>query len=132
MNAEMTSFDEHAERRWRNGETAWQTVDLGSVDFLPIGEGRAYVVHGLTIAVFRQRDGRLFATENSCPHRGGPLADGIVGAGKVICPLHAWKFDLETGRCQGEGVTIRTYPAQVVNGRIIVEIGPTPAEPLRR
>src|SRR5262245_57778108 len=98
MSAEMTPFDERAERRWRNGNTSWRMVDLGPIHFVPLGEGRAYVVNDLTIAVFRQRDGRLFAVDNSCPHRGGPLADGVVGAGKVICPLHALKFDLETGR----------------------------------
>jgi nitrite reductase (NADH) small subunit len=97
-------------------------VDLGPVDFIPLGEGRAYVVAGRTIAVFRQRDGRLFAADNKCPHRGGPLADGIAGAGKVICPLHAWKFDLATGRCLGEEVRIRTYPVREVNGHIVVEI----------
>jgi nitrite reductase (NADH) small subunit len=107
-------------------------VDLGPVDFIPPGEGRAYVVNDLTIAVFRQRDGRLFATDNHCPHRQGPLADGIFGAGKVICPLHAWKFDLEAGRCVAENVTIPIYPAQVVRGHIVVEIGPTSSDPPQR
>jgi len=99
-----------------------RAVDLGPLDFIPLGEGRAYIVGGCTITVFRQRDGRLFATDNECPHRGGPLADGIVGAGKVICPLHAWKYDLATGRCLGEDVTLRTYPVHAVNGRIVVEV----------
>lgn len=107
-------------------------VDLGPVDFVPPGEGRAYIVNDLTIAVFRQRDGRLFATDNACPHRGGPLADGIFGAGKVICPLHAWKFDLEIGRCLGENVAIPIYPVRVVSGHIVVEIGPTSSDPPQR
>jgi nitrite reductase (NADH) small subunit len=129
MSAEMTAFEERAERRWTNGKTTWRLVDLGPVNFIPLGEGRAYIVNDVTIAVFRQRDGRLFATDNACPHRGGPLADGIVGAGKVICPLHAWTFDLETGRCLGENAAIRTYPVQAANGRIVVEIGPAPLAP---
>ena len=107
-------------------------VDLGPVDFIPVGEGRAYVVNDLTIAVFRQRDGRLFATNNHCPHRQGPLADGIFGAGKVICPLHAWKFDLEAGRCVAENVAIPIYPARVVSGHIVVEIGPMSSDPLQQ
>jgi nitrite reductase (NADH) small subunit len=107
-------------------------VDLGPVDFIPPGEGRAYVVNDLTIAVFRQRDGRLFATDNHCPHRQGPLADGIFGAGKVICPLHAWKFDLESGRCLGENVAIPIYPVRVVSGHIMVEIEPTSSDPPQR
>lgn len=101
----------------------YRIVDLGPVEFIPLGEGRAYVMAERAIAVFRQRDGRLFATDNQCPHRSGPLADGIIGAGKVICPLHAWKFDLETGRClSGDTATVRTYPVRAVNGRIVVEV----------
>ena len=61
-------------------------IDLGPLDFIPLGEGRAYTFGRKTIAVFRQRDGRLFATDNMCPHKAGPLADGLVGSGKVICP----------------------------------------------
>ena len=118
----LSSVAGEGTRSWCNGAMRSHEVDLGPVDFIPLGEGRAYVVADLTIAVFRQRDGRLFASDNECPHRGGPLADGIVGAGKVICPLHAWKFDLATGRCLSEEATIRTYPAREVNGRIVVEI----------
>ena len=122
MSVEISPFEERAARRWRNGKTSWHTVDLGSVEFLPLGEGRAYVVNDLTIAVFRHGDGRLYATDNACPHRGGPLADGIVGAGKIICPLHAWKFDLENGRCLAENVTIRTYPVREVNGHLLLDL----------
>jgi nitrite reductase (NADH) small subunit len=122
MNMDISPFEERAARRRRNGKTDWRTVDLGLVEFLPLGEGRVYVVNDLTIAVFRQRDGGLYATDNACPHRGGPLADGIVGAGKIICPLHAWKFELESGRCLAENVTIRTYPVREVNGHILLDL----------
>ncbi len=122
MTEGMTSFDERPLRRWANGKMAEHTVDLGPVEFIPLGEGRAYTVQDLTIAVFRQRDGRLFATDNTCPHRGGPLADGIVGAGKVICPLHARKFDLATGQCLGEDLTVRTYPVREINKRILLDL----------
>ena len=97
-------------------------IDLGPLDFIPLGEGRAYTFGRKTIAVFRQRDGRLFATDNMCPHKAGPLADGLVGSGKVICPLHMWKIDLETGRCLGEDGAVRTYPVRAVNGRILVTL----------
>ena len=99
-----------------------QVVSLGSVDFIPLGEGRAYKIGDVGIAVFRQRDGKFFATQSQCPHRQGPLADGIVGAGTVICPFHAWKFDLATGRCAGEEVTLRTFPVYELDGRLVVEI----------
>lgn len=114
---------QYARDRLRSSEALpRQEVDLGPVEFIPLGEGRVYVIAGCSIAVFRQRDGRVFATDNRCPHRGGPLADGIVGGGTVICPLHAWKFELHTGRCLGEDVTLQTYPVRVVNGRLVVEL----------
>jgi nitrite reductase [NAD(P)H] small subunit len=116
------------DNQWGNGTPPTPLVDLGPAGFIPLGEGRAFVVNETTIAVFRQRDGRLFATDNTCPHRGGPLADGIVGGGKVICPLHAWKFDLETGHCPAENVVIRTYPVRVVGGRIVLEVSPRSQE----
>jgi len=97
-------------------------VDLGVLDSIPLGEGRAYVINGLSIAVFRQRDGRLFATDGTCPHRGGPLAEGIVGGGKVICPFHAWKFDLETGHCLKEDAALQTYSVREVDGRILLDL----------
>ncbi len=97
-------------------------IDLGPLDFIPPGEGRAYTLGGQTIAVFRQRDGRLFATDNACPHKAGPLADGLVGSGKVICPLHMWKIDLETGQCLGEDGAVRTYPVRATNGRIRITL----------
>jgi len=97
-------------------------ITLGSVDFIPLGEGRAYKVGDVGIAVFRQRDRKLFAIQSQCPHRQGLLADGIVGAGTVICPFHAWKFDLATGRCTGEDVTLRTFPVYELNGHIVVEM----------
>jgi nitrite reductase (NADH) small subunit len=88
--------------------------NLGPVDRIPPGEGRAYRLGDELVAVFRLRDGRLFATQGPCPHQGGPLADGIVGAGKVLCPLHARRFDLATGRSLGGGCPdLVTYTVSV-------------------
>jgi len=98
-------------------------VDIGPIDAIAPGQGRAFIVAGRTIAVFRQRDGRVFATDNQCPHRGGPLAEGILGDGKVICPLHGWKLDLASGRCLGESASVRTYDVHVINGRVLVACG---------
>ena len=98
-------------------------VDIGPIDAIAPGQGRAFIVAGRAIAVFRQRDGRVFAIDNQCPHRGGPLADGILGDGKVICPLHGWKVDLASGRCLGESANVRTYDVHVINGRVLVACG---------
>ena len=91
-----------------NGAIQKDEIDLGPIDIVPLGQGRAYTFAGQTIAVFRQRDGQLFATDNTCPHREGPLSDGILGADTLICPLHMWKFDLKTGKCIGEDAQLRT------------------------
>jgi nitrite reductase (NADH) small subunit len=77
------------------------TFDLGPVAGIPRGEGRLFRIGGLTVAVFRTRGEELFATQPWCPHRQGPLADGIVAAGRVICPLHSYPFDLASGRALG-------------------------------
>lgn len=98
------------------------TVDVGAVDAIPLGEGRAYRVGGRAIAVFRPRGGGVFALEARCPHRGGPLADGIVGGGTVVCPLHGWSFDLASGQCAKEGAGVRAYPTLVRHGRILVVV----------
>jgi len=97
-----------------------QTIELGRVDAVPLGEGRAYSIGRRTIAVFRPHDGRLFALDNRCPHRTGALADGIVGAGTVICPLHGWKFELATGRCLNNAASVRSYPVLLVDGRMLL------------
>lgn len=95
---------------------AGRIYDLGPAIEIPEGEGRAFDIGGLTVAVFRTRAGEIFATQPDCPHRAGPLADGLVGGGQIICPLHSYKFDLATGRPIGsECGALRTYPA-VING----------------
>ncbi len=84
--------------------------NLGPIEQIPLGEGRAFQVGGETIAVFRPREGGLCATEALCPHRQGPLADGFVGGGKVYCPLHGFAFDLTTGRClNSTSGAVRTF-----------------------
>ena len=92
-------------------------------DDIPPGQGRVFLVNGREIAVFRQRDGRLFATQNRCPHKNGPLAEGFVGDGKVICPLHAWKFDLQSGEGP-EKSCLKTYPVREAEAGLVVELRP--------
>ncbi|MFI5365894.1 MAG: nitrite reductase small subunit NirD [Candidatus Binatia bacterium] len=114
---------------WGNGPDGQVTaladipVDIGPIDAIAPGQGRAFIVAGRTIAVFRQRDGRVFAIDNQCPHRGGPLAEGIVGNGTVICPLHSWKIDLSSGRCLSEAACVQTHEVRVVNGRLLIASG---------
>lgn len=95
------------------------TIDLGPVDRIPLGEGRTYGVLGELIAVFRTRSGELFATQALCPHAQGPLADGILGAGRVLCPLHGFAFELRSGRCLSGGADLRTYAVAVTGDATI-------------
>jgi nitrite reductase (NADH) small subunit len=83
--------------------------DLGPIDQIPPGEGRNFDVAGRRVAVFRTRDGRVFATQAECPHRGGPLADGLLGAGTIVCPLHEWRFDLASGESANGVCPIAVY-----------------------
>lgn len=83
---------------------------VGHVDDIPVGEGRAYVVDGTEVAVYRLRDETLRALGAVCPHRGGPLADGLTDDRVVVCPLHGYTYDLSTGaEVTGGGDTVRTY-----------------------
>jgi nitrite reductase (NADH) small subunit len=99
--------------------------DLGTLSTIPRGEGRVFQVGETRVAVFRTRDDEVFATQADCPHRSGPLADGIVGDGKVICPLHAAAFDLATGApmTQTCAMALKTYPVSVdFNGHMIMTL----------
>ena len=100
--------------------TPTTTINLGSIDKIALGHSRCYLVAGEEIAVFRQRDGRIFATQNRCPHKQGPLSEGVAGGGKVICPLHSHKFELATGKGSEPDECVKTYPVREVNGEILL------------
>ena len=96
-------------------------IDIGSIEDIPLRGARKIKTRQGCIAVFRTDENEVFATANACPHKGGPLAEGIVHGQKVTCPLHNWVFDLETGEAQGadEG-RIETYEARVEGGRVLI------------
>ena len=98
---------------------------LGPVEQIPLGEGRVFEVAGESVAVFRTRQGEVYATQAACPHREGPLADGIIGGGQIVCPLHAYKFDLATGKPVGNDcAALRTYAVSVSeDGDILLSYG---------
>jgi uroporphyrinogen-III synthase len=101
-------------------------------DNIPPREGRAVTIAGREIAIFNL-GARFLATDNRCPHRGGPLCDGIVTGAAVACPLHAWKVNLETGaveRPAGGNGCIRTYPTRVDDDVIVIGLTWAPPSPL--
>ncbi len=86
------------------------------------GKGRLVEVGEAAVAVFRTRDG-VHALDNACPHRDGPLAFGDVVGGAVHCPVHAWPFDLATGRCRDvPGAAVRAYPVHVRGDEVWIEL----------
>jgi nitrite reductase (NADH) small subunit len=97
-------------------------IDVGSVDEVPVGEGRTFAVDGAQIAVFRLRDGSLRAVDAVCPHRGGPLADGLIDDRVVVCPLHGHTFDMCSGAEAGGDLAVRSYPVRAVDGAIRVTV----------
>jgi nitrite reductase (NADH) small subunit len=105
-------------------------ITLGPLTSIPLGEGRTFDIGAQKIAVFRTRQGQVYAAQADCPHRGGPLADGILGSAVLVCPLHSWKFDLATGRSLSGDCAIKTYPARLgKKGQILVDLsGPEVAE----
>jgi nitrite reductase (NADH) small subunit len=102
--------------------TTTTTVNLGSVEKIALGHSRCYLVGGQEIAVFRQRDGRIFATQNRCPHKQGPLSEGVAGGGKVICPLHSHKFELASGTGSEPGECVKVYAVRELNGEIHLSV----------
>jgi nitrite reductase (NADH) small subunit len=90
---------------------------------IPLGLGRAFNIHGYSIAIFRPRSGRVHAMDNECPHRGGPLADGLLAGDRVVCPLHAYKFNLESGECEQKNIcSVNTWIVQIHDGWLHVEV----------
>ena len=98
-------------------------LKLGPLSEIPLGEGRTFSAGGEKVAVFRTRAGELFATQAECPHRGGPLADGLVGGTTLICPLHSWKFDLTSGQALMGVCGLRTFPVHAdEDGQIVLTV----------
>jgi nitrite reductase (NADH) small subunit len=98
-------------------------VTLAAISAIPEGEGRTFRVGNARVAVFRTRQDQVFATQAECPHRRGMLADGLLGGSTLVCPLHALKFDLATGRALNGDCTLKTYPARIgTAGQIVVDV----------
>ena len=94
---------------------------IGRAEDVPLHEGRRLTVGGQGIAVFHTPAGfRAIAAD--CPHRGGPLEDGLTGDGCVTCPLHNWRIDLATGAivAGGEG-EVAVYPVSERNGWLYLD-----------
>lgn len=108
-------------------------LDIGPVDQIGPGNARTLPVQGgEEIAVFHTLDDRFYALVNKCPHKGGPLSQGIVHGNVVTCPLHSWQISLKSGAALGDDDgCVPTIPLRVDAGRIYLlrsaVVGRTPA-----
>jgi len=97
-------------------------VSIGQAADIPVGEGRVVEAEGMTLALFNV-DGALYALENACAHRGGPLGEGDLDGAVVVCPWHAWRWDVKTGaNVNNPAVTMPCFPVSVDDGRAFVEL----------
>jgi nitrite reductase (NADH) small subunit len=104
--------------------TAIQTwTRITPAENIPVREGRPVRVGGVEIAIFNL-NGRFLTIENACPHKGGPLCDGIVTGTAVVCPLHGRHFDLETGMPvrAAEPSCLTVFPTRVEDGIVMVNL----------
>ena len=97
-------------------------LDIGTVAEVPYRGSRIVKTARGDIAIFKAMDGRIFALWDKCPHKGGPLSQGIVNGHSVTCPLHNWVIGLETGEVQGpDKGCARKVAVKVEDNRIYLE-----------
>ncbi len=97
-------------------------VEVTRLDELPPGQGRTVVVENHTLALFND-GGQFFVIDDTCPHQGGSLGEGLLHDGRVICPLHSWVFELRSGRCPRDShEPVQTYATRCQDGRVEVQL----------
>jgi NAD(P)H-dependent nitrite reductase small subunit len=95
---------------------------VGRATDVPEGGGTVVEVDGKRLALFRYRD-EFFALDETCPHRGGPLHEGVIQEGVVACPWHLWQFNLRSGISPVNPLSrVRTYPIRVEAGDLLVTL----------
>lgn len=98
-------------------------VKVAGVSELSEGQGKTVVAEGKSLALFRH-EGKYRALDNTCPHRGGPLGEGHLEDGEVVCPWHAWAFEVTSGKCRvlpGQA-DVKTYPVKVEGNDVFVDV----------
>ena len=100
-----------------------QWIEICKLDEIPPSQARTVRADNTVIAIFRLKDNRVKAVENRCPHKNGPLAEGIVSGDDVLCPLHNWRIHLDSGEVAApdEGC-VKTYPVKVEDGQVFLSL----------
>lgn len=97
-------------------------ISLGAADKIPPGLGTCFIINRERVAVFRARNGDIHAVQDRCPHRRGPLSEGIIDQCKVICPYHSHKFDLRSGEGSESGEFLKVYQIHEENGELFLQV----------
>jgi len=105
----------------RSTTPTWQTVC--KVGDIPQSGGRTVLVGDLSIALFRLTDDSIKAIENRCPHKNGPLVEGVISGGDVLCPLHNWRVNLDSGEVAApESGCVSRFSVKVEDGQVFLEL----------
>ncbi|WP_221565794.1 nitrite reductase small subunit NirD [Alkalihalobacillus sp. TS-13] len=98
-----------------------ERIHVADVDNLPEKLGKSVKVRNYDIALFKLSNGVIRAIENSCPHKGGALSQGIISGESVYCPLHDWKICTEDGKAQkpDEGC-VKTFKVEIKDTKVYV------------
>lgn len=125
----MTASPSTAVRAGRGGDllglldSSW--VAIGLLRNIPPQGARVVRTEHGEVAVFRNSADEVFALLNRCPHRGGPLAEGIVHGRLVSCPLHAWQVQLDSGEAKAPDIgCVPRFPVKVVGGEVYLGLQP--------
>jgi len=96
--------------------------DVFALENIPEGEVRAVRTDGAVLCI-GVADGELFAVDDECPHAGGSLSEGMLDGDQVICPLHAYGFEIRTGHCPDDpSCSIRSYAIRRQGNKIQVQL----------
>lgn len=100
-------------------------IEVVELSNIPVLGSRVVKTRDMDIAIFRGRDDQVYAIRDACPHKNGPLSQGIMHGSTVTCPLHNWKIDLNSGNALGpdEGCT-NVFPVMVENGKVFLQLTP--------
>ena len=118
----MQMFDSKYQNFKRPARTG-ALVTVGRVEDVPPGRGATVELEGGAELALYHIEGRFYAVENFCPHRGAPLADGNLCGTSVECDWHGWRFDLSDGRCLNRpGDRIEAYEVRIEDGWIKIVV----------
>lgn len=106
---------------WLYNPPPMEFVDAGAAGDLLEGAIRCVEIEGRRIALYHTGDG-IFATDERCPHRGGPLAEGELMRNEIICPWHFWSFDIRTGKHPELPMRVVTHQVKIEAGRILIRL----------